>query len=399
MNYDASQLAAMDAAVAPGDRIITGGAGTGKTTLVKTILDRLGARAELLAPTGKAAARLREATSYHAATIHSWLKWDGVKCNRTAQARLPLIIDEVSMVDSWMLAQVLRFQPPKIVLVGDAAQLSPVGKGAPFHDLLRLRPEIVSTLTTCHRATAAVHHAAAQIRDGHMPAARSESGGERYTQTETGDGAATEDWLREMLEKIAYDPELDIILACHNGTAADDNETGRDPGTVASLNRLLIQLYNPREANELWRVGDRVMNTKNYSGDDWWNGDTGTVASVDMEGNLYVAVDRPRSQGAEILLDRDLRRRLVHAYALTVHKSQGSQYRRVIFVATKRATRLLDRSLIYTAVTRAREEVIVCGESSAFRAGLRRCFQKRTVLQRLAEDAGAMVAAAEEVVV
>lgn len=379
MDLDTSQLAAVEAALAGrGVRIITGGAGTGKTTIIKTIIDRLGGRADLLAPTGKAAARLREATGYDAGTLHRWLQWNGDSICRQTPAYYPLIVDEASMLDSWLLSQPLRFDPPKIILVGDPAQLPPVGKGSPFHDAVALRPDLVSHLTTCHRAKAAIHVAASQIRAGEMPPMDACTEGESWRMVETGGPDETEEVVLGWVKKGLFDPMQDVVLACRNGEHEDD------AGSVRGLNDRLVAILNPREGEEPWKIGDRVMGLKNDSDLDWWNGDCGTVKAIDAAGDLWVQPDRPGT--TEIRLDKLHRtplKTLALAYALTVHKSQGSQYRRVFFLVFEGQSRMLNRNLIYTAVTRSRKGCVVLGQLGALRRGLRTVAHKTTALQML----------------
>lgn len=370
MKLDASQEAALVAAAGPGHRVITGGAGTGKTTLITALARRLG-EVELLAPTGKAAARLREVTGIGARTVHSWLSWDGTTVRRREKAHFPLVIDEASMLDSQLLAEVLRFSPAKLVLVGDGAQLPPVGAGQPFHDLLALKPEIVSELTTCHRAQAAVHRAAGLIRAGELPPMSAKSGGEVWHMVSRCTPEAAVADLLGRIERGQYDPDLDIILACRN----EESEN-----SVARLNEQVVALVNPRQAGERWKVGDRIINTKNVNEEDWYNGDTGSVTAVDAEGQLWVQLDRPREQG-EMLVTSELARQCRLAYALTVHKAQGSQFRRVFVILAGRDRFMLNRNLLYTAVTRAREGVVVIGELDILPQVLERTATKRTTLQ------------------
>lgn len=378
MNLDSSQKAALAKACGPDPLVIvTGRAGTGKTTLITSIARGLGS-VELLAPTGKAAARLREVTGIDARTVHSWLRWDGSKCNRTAKATLPLVIDEASMLDSQLLANVLKLQPRKLILVGDGAQVPPVGAGQPFHDALMLRPQVVATLDTCHRAQAAVHAAANLVRQGEMPTRAMTSGGETWRMVETGGPIGTMRQLMSWVRAGHYDPDKDIILTCRNETATGQIE----------LNKRVVEIVNPRMGGEKWLVHDRIMNTVNSNERDWYNGDTGTVTAIDTEGKLWVELDRDRAKG-QIDLNRDERRACQLAYALTVHKSQGSQYRRVFFVCqvSDLNCSLLNRNLIYTAITRAREGVVVLGQLVAFETALGLTAHKRTMLQVMSEQA------------
>jgi exodeoxyribonuclease V alpha subunit len=399
MNLDDSQLAAVEACNQDGDRVVTGGAGTGKTTLIKAIADQHGGRVILACPTGKAAARLREATGYNAKTIHSELLWDGTAFRRQGKIGIPVIIDEASMVESWLMAKLISFEPPKLILVGDASQLAPVGRGQPFHDLCALRPDIVSTLTICHRAKGAVHIAASAIRQGHAPEKRLESGGESWTIKETGDASRTMQQIETWIRAGMYDPTKDIIISPQYGSQESSNEQllqSEPDGGIYSINRMVKSILNPAQDGETFTPGDRVICLKNFGEADLWNGDIGTVKAVDTKGNPFVLLDRHAAKDIDleddeekaIPLTKEQTKQIAHAYALSVHKAQGSQFRRVFFVVFKRHSRMLSRSLIYTAVTRAREGCVVMGQTSAFYSGLNMQQTRRTVFQFLAEQQG-----------
>lgn len=384
MQADESQQQATHRAL-NGDRlsVITGGAGTGKTTTISAIM-RAQSGAVLLAPTGKAAARLREegGACEEARTIHSYLQFDGERFQRGGQITRPIIIDEASMIDSALMASILRYNPPKITLVGDSAQLPPVGRGQPFHDIIRLRPDLVSTLTTCYRSTGAVCVAGNEIRAGRAPAKVSDSGGEKWSMVATGSQEATLAKLTGWLQVDGFfDPEQDIILAPQYGS-----DEGTDAG-INSLNALAKSIFNPRaewDTDDKFNVKDRVICTQNNAKEDLWNGDLGTVMNTDY-GQTQVMLDRDDKSGEYRTIGKAALRSFKLAYALSVHKAQGSQFRRVIFVVAKGHSRMLTRSLIYTAVTRARKGCCVVGELSAFYSGINNIDNRRTVLQYLAE--------------
>ncbi|MDB4403247.1 AAA family ATPase [bacterium] len=378
LQLDKSQQEAIAFACDPSRRnaIITGGAGTGKTTIIEALTDRIGS-AYVMAPTGKAAARLKEATGAPATTIHHVLKYDGARFNRQRDFRHPVIVDESSMVDSALLAAINRYNPPKLILVGDDAQLAPVGKGQPFHDLVALRPDLVHNLTHCHRASGAVHKAALAIRNGEAPSPDDKSGGESFKIMNTGGPESTATRLIDFIRQGFYDPTQDVILTCRNG------KTENDDGGINHINYQIKQAVNPSLKGRLIDINDRVMIVKNFPQDDLWNGDMGTVTAIDHSGLLYVSLDRdPRN-------DRRLTKPQVKqtnlAYCLTVHKSQGSQFRRVFFLLFMSSHHMLSRSLIYTGVTRAKNPggVVIMGEPKAFYAGINKVYRKTTVIQKL----------------
>lgn len=391
---DASQLAVVDKAVSRRLSVVNGGAGVGKTTIVKVICQRLlesGQPFALCAFAGKAAARLREATGRSASTIHSMLGWkgDGMGFTLDTLEGRAVILDEASMVPSDLLAEIVKRNPARLVLVGDEAQLPPVGIGQPFHDIVRLLPDAVSTLTTCYRNKAAIHTAAAAVREGLSPFTSSDSGGERYSFQSVGDELKAHKTIYEMVQKGELDFSQDIVLCCRNGDGADI------PCSVGSLNAAIKGLVNPPAENDkrppLRRIdkGDRVIRIKNDSATDTWNGTTGTVFDIDVDGAMWVRTDYPilgRDGGLtnEVLIQKDKVKDWQLGYALTVHKAQGSQYRKVVFAALLRDTHsLLDRPMLYTAITRAMRECVVVGEKAAMARAVQPRPPRRTILQHL----------------
>ncbi|MHC4886490.1 MAG: ATP-dependent DNA helicase, partial [Planctomycetota bacterium] len=365
---------------AGGIRIITGGAGTGKTTIIEQIARRIGSDAILCAFAGKAAARLREATGYSASTIHRMLMWQGERFALESLRHKSVIIDEASMPPSDLMAEIVTRNPERLILVGDRAQLPPVGMGQPFHDLISHMPELVYELSICWRQSEAVYRAATAIRNGEQPLRSENSALESWEIRGTGTPEDTHHHILEMVREglLEFAGGKDIILCPRNGTI----ET---PSSVAGLNDEIVKIVNPRSGDSRLQAGDRVMNTKNLAEKDVWNGTTGTVISVAYDGEVYVELDFPTSDGlTQVQFTKGEARDLQLAYAISVHKSQGSQYRRVVFVALHRdAWGLLDRNLIYTAVTRTQKECVVVGQPSAFQAGIQRERPRTTVLQQL----------------
>ncbi len=384
ITFNAEQEAAVRRGASERLSAVTGGAGTGKTTVVKGIAGAVKSPV-LCAPTGKAAARLREATEMPASTIHSLLKFTGDDFMCRSLAGTNLIIDESSMVDSWLMAAIVRRKPDSIVLVGDSAQLFPVGAGAPFHDLINYRPEIVTELKTCYRNKEAIFRAATKIRAGLMPEREEQTGGERWQVRHTGSAERTQNLILSWVKSGALDFTQDIIICARNGEKGDPQ-----PGTVHGLNRAVSQIVNPRNKNQKWKVGDRVICLKNFPDQDIWNGTTGTIKAIDSEKEIWVTTDIPTlsengGYSSETLFNKEMVRELQLAYALTVHKSQGSQYRNVIFCCFRRDSyMMLNRSLIYTAITRAKKSCVVIGDSRAFAEGIRIESKRNTVIQQLA---------------
>jgi len=378
MNLDPSQIAAVDRACRE-NTIITGGAGYGKTTIIRNILERVPS-ALLMAPTGKAARRMSDATGYPAATIHSALKWNGKAFMRTERNKLAaptIIIDEASMVESWLFFHLLKRTLAHIILVGDNAQLPPVGPGQPFHDLIKIRPKIVARLDFCHRAQAAIHIASAAIRAGNLPPPELQSDSEFWKIAEAGTPEKAMRLIGRWLAQGKFDPAQDVFLAPSYG--ADASDTAK----IHSINRMIKKYFLGDTGND-FDVHDRVMICKNFGPDDLWNGDSGTIVSI----NKYpeIVLDRERIEGhcsPTRKLSAPQTRELTLAYCLSVHKSQGSQYRRVFFVCLPHSRYMLDRKLVYTAITRAQSACIVLGHTPTFAAAIKRVKDRPTCLREL----------------
>jgi exodeoxyribonuclease V alpha subunit len=392
VKFDTIQLEAIERAVAAPFHIINGAAGCGKTTIIREITDRLTERGEsvaLCAFAGKAAARLREATGYEASTVHRMLGYNGTQFMRGTLAGTTVILDEASMVASDLMAELVKRNPARLVLVGDQAQLPPVGKGQPFHDLLALMTDKVTTLRTCYRNKEAVYHNAMQIREGIMPSMFEQSEQERWSVLQTGEADKTHAWVLNLVRKGGVDFDQDIILVPRNGETADA------PCTVEGLNKAIVDIVNPRMGGEKLLVGDRVICGKNFSEEDVWNGTTGKVCAMDTGGCAWVHLDTPCLDvsasspdhpvyRSKVLFSKEMMKHLSLAYALTVHKAQGSSYRNVLFVCLGRDVHsLLDRSLVYTAVTRTREKCCVVGQKNALFQAIGLVRPKRTVIQEI----------------
>ena len=358
--------------------IITGGAGTGKTTIIKQIADN-STLPKLCCFAGKAAARLREATGMQTSTIHSMLRFNGTGFTCSSLRGLSVIIDESSMVNSNLLAEIIKRGPDKLILVGDEAQLPPVGGGQPFHDLIKLRPDIVTNLSICYRNREAVFKAALKIRNGEPPAKKDKSEGESWEIMHTGDGEETINTILQWIKAGTMDFQKDIILSPKNEFVDKANEE-------------ILKIVNPHEDGEKWAVNDRIMCLKNTPDIDTWNGTTGTITGIDDKGRAWVKGDIPfvinGHEEIECLWNKETLSNCKHAYALTVHKSQGSQYRNVVFCAFQADTHtIISRSLIYTAVTRTVGNCVVVGNSHAFYTGIKIMKDRNTVLQELSKGA------------
>lgn len=371
--------------------VLTGGPGTGKTTLLKGILqifERKRLRVLLAAPTGRAAKRLSEATGSEVKTVHRLLEFDPHSVRFRRGRSMPLeadlvVVDEASMLDVPLAHALLEAVPDaaRLLLVGDVDQLPSVGPGKVLQDIIASKRVQVARLEEIFRQAEAsqIIVNAHRIRRGQAPAdERSEPGSDFFfIQRET-----PEDVLRTLKkivgERIPRQFELDpkqgvqVLTPMRRGLLGTDN-----------LNHELQDLLNPASRSEAagprFRHADRVMQTRNNYDLDVFNGDIGTVVgSADSGAKLTVSYD-----GRLIDYQGQAQDELVLAYACTVHKSQGSEYPCVVMPIHTQHFVMLERNLLYTAVTRARRLVVLIGDPRALRIAVstRREGKRRTTLE------------------
>lgn len=358
--------------------VITGGPGTGKSTVLRAILDEYqsqGLRALLMAPSGKAAVRMKEATGRPAFTIHSALGLFNGGAYRQGGIDYAdvVVVDEVSMVDSRVMAAVFEqtAHVRTLILVGDADQLPPVQEGCPFLDLVR--HEVVPTvrLTQVHRqaAESGIIRAAHQINRGRAPEWCEDF---RLVSCEEADevpGAVS-----RTIREVSLGAEAFQVLSPQKTRVAGVN----------SLNEHLERQRSTKDPllRDRFRAGTRVIQTVNDYDLRVMNGEQGFVVRVEPgrtqhEDQVWVRFDQGEVhyRGGQV-------RMLQPAWAITTHKSQGSQWDTVIFVAHKSVGFLLTRSLLYVAVTRAERQVVVVGQQAAVDSAVRRVkdVRRRTLL-------------------
>ena len=386
IDYSGQQLEAIREAATSGLLLITGGPGTGKTTILNGILELLGRmqlRCLLAAPTGRAAKRLSEVTGEDASTIHRLLE-AGIdpatgKMFFARDEENPLkcdavVVDEMSMVDVQLLHSLLRAIPQgkRLILVGDPDQLPPVGPGFPFGDMLRsgVLPTVHLTEIFRQAQQSLIVMNAHRVNHGEMPDLR----------------CVTSDFffMRRNNEEAVCSLIRDLCavrLPQKMGIPADQiqvlSPTRKGAVGTVNLNRLLQAALNPPAPEKkerafgdyLFREGDRVMQIHNNYDILWkktdgsmvgagiFNGDVGILQSIDTGAEtLTVLFDDKVAEYDFTQLNE-----LEPAYAMTVHKSQGSEYRAVVLAAWNGSPYLLSRSILYTAITRARELLVIVG--------------------------------------
>ena len=386
ISYDSIQKEAIRQAINQKVFILTGGPGTGKTTVINCIiavyaqLRGLDLRKVndlpilLAAPTGRAARRMNELTGLPSATIHRHLGMTGDDDTSHLDDYLDadfIIVDEFSMVDTWLANQLLSniSSHTKLLIVGDSDQLPSVSPGQVLADLLQI-PTIPQTkLETIYRQSeeSTIVTLASQIQKGILPADFTEKKADRsYFE-------ARNEHIPPMIEKIAS-------AAIRSGIPAQDVQVlapmYRGPAGIDQINNLMQNLINPVAKDELtfeapdcqYRQGDRVIHLVNDAESNVFNGDLGYISDLlpakytdSKQDELTIDFD-----GNELVYQRSEWYKIRLAYAMSIHKSQGSEFPVVILPITKSSHRMLQRNLIYTAITRAKSKLILLGEKAAF---------------------------------
>ena len=389
ITYAAAQRRAVELAATESMILLTGGPGTGKTTSVRGVVamfESLGMDLLLLAPTGRAAKRLGELTGREAQTIHRclgmcWNEQTG-ELTFSKNEKEPLeanavIVDEMSMVDLPLMRALLAALRPdcRLVMVGDPDQLPSVGPGNVFYDLIRSEaiPEVALTEIFRQARQSAIVRNAHQVNLGQRPCLDNNQGDffflcrrdpQRLVDTVVGLCA------QRLPGSMGMEPgQIQVVCPTRKG-----------PWGTEALNRALQAALNPPSPDKrekswgdlIFREGDRVMQTRNDYDVLWerpdgtvgsgiFNGDVGQILEVDPSGEMVTVSfdERKATYTAEMLSELDM------AYAMTVHKAQGSEYRCVVLAVMRCAPSLMVRGVLYTAITRARELLVVVGDDSA----------------------------------
>ena len=354
--------------------IITGGPGTGKTTIINAIikiLKKAGAKILLAAPTGRAAKRMSEATWERAQTIHRLLdysmKEQGFKKNNKNPLKCDvLIIDEASMIDTVLMHHLLKAVPKQatLILVGDVNQLPSVGPGNVLNDLIVSKTFSVVELDTIFRQAkkSLIVVNAHRINKGMFPVVANDNkkGDFYFVQKE-----APEEVLSTIIDlvqkripnKFGLDPvnDIQVLTPMHRGIIG-----------AANLNHELQKILNPNKVtlqrgNREFKISDKVMQIRNNYDKHTYNGDIGRILDINfIDQKVQINFD-----GRDVEYDFSSLDEIVHAYAVSVHKSQGSEYPVVIIPVVTQHYILLQRNLIYTAVTRGKKLVVLVGTKKA----------------------------------
>lgn len=387
--YDEHQIEAIELFLDSSVMILNGGPGTGKSTTVKGILELIhhffpSSTVQLAAPTGKASKRLSELADQPAKTIHSLLKWDlntnvfGV-LNEGAEPLVFdfLIVDEFSMVDTHVFAGLMKALPARcrILLIGDEDQLESVGEGKVFNDLIDSKKIPIVSLTTLFRSAQGdgIAELAREIRENDEIRF---GNGVEFIETESREITAI---VRQIVNECDHIDSFQVLAPQYNKGAG-----------INITNKTMQTLLNPFSPNKPYLrmrdgtdfiVGDKVILLKNLSESNVFNGDVGVITEIDpAEKKVLVQFDEEIVEFSGLT---NINNNIKHAWCISVHKSQGSEYQEVCVIADPLHQFMLTKKLIYTAISRAKKKLTIVGSKDAFIRGCRtpNRYERQTTLK------------------
>ncbi|WP_342515258.1 ATP-dependent RecD-like DNA helicase [Sporosarcina sp. FSL K6-1522] len=409
VNYAETQVAAIETALHSPTMILTGGPGTGKTTVIRGLVEvyaelhglsldpnEYAKKKEpfpivLAAPTGRAAKRMSESTGLPAMTIHRLLGFNGLEkeeeTEREVEGRL-IIIDEMSMVDTWLAHQLLKAlaDDVQLLFVGDQDQLPPVGPGQVLRDMLDSGKVPVVELTEIYRQSAGstIIEMAHMIKRSEWSADITQKTSDRSFIKASGDRIleVVEQVVKNAITKGHHIKDIQVLAPMYRG-----------PAGIDGLNKMIQEMVNPPGPDRkevvfgeaVYRIGDKVLQLVNQPESNVFNGDMGEVISIikaketiDKKELLVVSYD-----GIEVTYERSDLNQITLAYCCSIHKSQGSEFPIVIMPIVRSQRKMLRRNLLYTGITRAKNFLILCGEPEEFRVGISRTdeLERQTTLK------------------
>ncbi|UOR12220.1 SF1B family DNA helicase RecD2 [Halobacillus amylolyticus] len=396
ISYGEDQFAAIEKALQSKVMILTGGPGTGKTTVIKGIIRAYSTLHELstdktdydqgepfpfilAAPTGRAAKRMTESTGLPASTIHRLLVWDGHDSfdknqNNQLEGKV-LIIDEFSMVDMWLANQLFRAIPSdmQVLIVGDEDQLPSVGPGQVLADLLASEqlPSVQLSEVYRQKEGSKIIQLAHEIKNNQctMQSLKKDHDFNFIQAKEHQLKGLITNIVKKALDKGIEPREVQVLAPMYR------TEVG-----IHKLNEEIQRVVNPKSKQKrdltfkemTYRKGDKVIQLVNQPEDGVYNGDIGEIAAifraeenVDQVEQVVVEYD-----GKEVVYPKKNLNNLMHAYCTSIHKSQGSEFSIVILPVVRGYRRMLRKNLLYTAITRSKHSLIICGDPSAFLEGV-----------------------------
>lgn len=391
IKYGTSQAEAIKAALASPLFILTGGPGTGKTTVINGIvqlfaelndlsLEPLDYTQEvfpilLAAPTGRAAKRMNETTGLPSGTIHRLLGLTGrEKVGETEINELAgglLIVDEMSMLDTWLANSLLKAIPSnmQVIFVGDKDQLPSVGPGQVLHDLLQIKAIPQRELTDIYRQGdgSTIISLAHEIKNGRLPADFTKN------QADRSFFPCHAQQIEPLIAQI-------VKKAKAKGFSAQDIQLlapmYRGPAGIDALNKMMQEIFNPNDGTKkevtfhehVYRIGDKVLQLVNSPEENVFNGDMGQIVGIIYAKDSEDKVDELVIQfdANEVTYKRNDWQKITLSYCCSIHKAQGSEFEMVILPMVYQYQRMLQRNLLYTAVTRSKDKLILLGETQAF---------------------------------